>query len=226
MIPVFINNRDWLSSTRLMADRLASLGVPVTIVDNASTYPPLLEWYDNCPHRVIRLQENIGLAAPWRCQAVPDPDELFRRYGTRFYAVSDSDLDLAETPDDFLEVLADAAGRWPRMVKVGLSLRLYDIPRQSPIWPRIRRTQKRHYERKCHGRFYLTGIDTTMAVYRAAQRNPNRRRPALRTAPPYQARHLPWYLTPENLSDEAIWHLKHSEVSSVWARHLRKALRI
>jgi hypothetical protein len=35
------------------------------VVDNDSTYPPLLEWYKTCDCEVILLGVNSGPRAPW-----------------------------------------------------------------------------------------------------------------------------------------------------------------
>ena len=32
----------------------------LVLLDNASTYPPLLSYMDNSPHRVVRLKQNLG----------------------------------------------------------------------------------------------------------------------------------------------------------------------
>ena len=45
---VVINNRNRLTTTRNMVEKLLSLNPDehIIIIDNESTYPPLLEWYE------------------------------------------------------------------------------------------------------------------------------------------------------------------------------------
>jgi hypothetical protein len=48
-----------------MVEYFQSIYVEPIIVDNASTYPPLLSWYETNPCKVIRLSINCGHRAPW-----------------------------------------------------------------------------------------------------------------------------------------------------------------
>ena len=121
MIPVWINNRDRLSTTRALVEYLRQVpGCRPIIVDNASTYPPLLGWYGRCGVEVQRLAFNGGSQAPWRFA------DLAR--GAAYYAVTDSDLDLDGVPLDLLAVLRDGLNRFPEANKAGLSLEVHDLP--------------------------------------------------------------------------------------------------
>jgi len=59
-------------------------------LDNASTYKPLLDFYESCPYEVVRLPKNHGHTAPWTFLA-----DVF---ATGPYVVTDPDLDLSEVP--------------------------------------------------------------------------------------------------------------------------------
>ena len=71
-IPVIINNRNLFTWPKAMVERIKEYdGVgEIIIVDNDSTYPPLLEWYATNPCRIERLNKNIGVAAPWISEVV------------------------------------------------------------------------------------------------------------------------------------------------------------
>ena len=59
--PVFVNCRDRVSCLRMFVDWLERAGHErIYLVDNASSFPPLLEYYEATPHVVIRLDENVG----------------------------------------------------------------------------------------------------------------------------------------------------------------------
>ena len=49
-----------LTYPKNMSEFLSDHGIEVILIDNNSTYPPLLEWYDKCPYKVHRLKENMG----------------------------------------------------------------------------------------------------------------------------------------------------------------------
>ena len=89
----------------------------IIIVDNASTYEPLLEWYESCPYEVVRLKENIGPHAPW---TIPMQQT--------FYVVTDCDLDIGGVPLHVLHVLHDGLQRYQEIIKVGLSLEIFGLP--------------------------------------------------------------------------------------------------
>src|SRR5580658_5215869 len=86
-IPVYINNRNRLSTMKEMINWLLSAGTKkIIIVDNASSYPLLLEYYKNLPSGVVveMLGRNGGPRIFWEMQ-------MHLRQSTP-YIVTDSDL--------------------------------------------------------------------------------------------------------------------------------------
>ena len=66
-IPIIINNYNRLTMLKKLIDSLTSRGYTnIVILDNQSTYPPLLEWYAECQFEVIRLPKNYGFKALWK----------------------------------------------------------------------------------------------------------------------------------------------------------------
>ncbi|MBL0314851.1 MAG: hypothetical protein IPP69_03390 [Flavobacteriales bacterium] len=67
-IPVVINNRNRLTYPLMLIDWLEKAGMKkIIIIDNASTYPPLLEYYSALRTALFSLSENIGPLAIWWC---------------------------------------------------------------------------------------------------------------------------------------------------------------
>jgi glycosyltransferase involved in cell wall biosynthesis len=66
MIKVVINNRNRLTTTKNMVEKLLVLNplLDIIILDNGSTYPPLLEWYKTI-HCQKYFLENQGHLALW-----------------------------------------------------------------------------------------------------------------------------------------------------------------
>jgi hypothetical protein len=60
--PIIINNFNRLTSTRSMYESLRSRNFNnIIILDNSSTYPPLLDWYATLnQNEVVRFSSNIG----------------------------------------------------------------------------------------------------------------------------------------------------------------------
>ncbi len=161
MTPVWINNRNRLTTTRAMVEYLAGVpGALPIIVDNASTYPPLLEWYAQYKGEVIRLNENLGPWAPWIVSG-----DLAR--GNDYYVVTDSDLDLAGVPVDVLEKLRDGLEKHPDMIKTGLSLEINDLPSWQEIGlENNHEWESAYWRHKTEDGWWIAITDTTFAMYR------------------------------------------------------------
>lgn len=208
---VFILNRDRLTTTRRMAEYLVANvdGAEPIILDNASTYPPLLEWYNGqwyhghqCPVPVIRSQRNGGPRCLWE-------DPLFRKHlppEDEFYAVTDSDLDLSGCPYDVLEVLSAGLYLHQELCKCGLSLRIDDIPDEFPHAEQVRSHEKQFAVDELDDLFFKADIETTFAVYRSW---PCVYGPSARARAPYQAKHVPWYITPKTITEEERYYIQH-----------------
>lgn len=212
MIPCYINCYNRLTTTRKLAEQIAALdnAVPV-IVDNASTWEPLIAWLNDCPFDVIRLTENIGHHAPWKCGATARPNN-------GFYCVTDCDLDLEGVPADLMEVLQKPLTSWSNPpVKSGVALRIDDLPRWQT---QVIEWESRFWKSRVDGFRYWAPIDTTLAMYRAntpvriATKVAGIR--AVRTAGQYTARHVPWYLDPTNLDEENANYFATANSSNSW----------
>jgi len=209
MPPVFINCRDRVTALIGMVDWLERAGADqITLIDNASTYPPLLEFYERTPHTVVLLGENAGhMALFW---TAPD---LIPAEGGFFY--SDPDLVFLGPPDG-LERLIEVAARHPERDKIGFGLHLGGVPETMPSidWERSMWDTAREIEPGV----FDSPIDTTFAFYN---------RPAtdiwnsLRVGPPHVMAHPSWLIDPANLSEEDAYYLAGASDASSWARGLR-----
>lgn len=201
-IPIFMCNRDRLTWPRqLAADLAREERCEVIIVDNASTYPPLLEWYESCRYEVVRWEENLGPQGDWR-------GEIDRCLTSDYFIITDPDLDISAIPADWLSVLLDGL-RFPGIDKVGLSLRTDDIPKGADR-SKIVEWESGFQRWPINDRYYWARIDTTLAVYDRRRFDPNRPRHrdrSLRTAAPYAARHLPWYPMDPVLQEEEDYYV-------------------
>lgn len=211
MIPVYVNTFNRLTTTRKLCEQIAALenAVPI-IIDNASTWEPLLGWYEDCPFEVIRLTENYGHHAPWRVGITARPND-------GFYCVTDCDLDLEGVPADLMNVLKHPMTSWSvPPIKSGVALRIDDLP---PWQTQVKEWESRFWRLK-NGIYYHAPIDTTLAMYRA--HTPVRIVTkvagvrAVRAAGQYTARHIPWYLDPTNLDAENANYFATANDSNSW----------
>lgn len=191
-----------------MAERLSRLpDARVVIVDNGSTYGPLVEWLAACPYPVFRCYENLGQNAAWKSGVVWD------ERGTDWYVVSDPDLDVSALPDDAIEHLKKAFDRYPTVQKAGLSLQIDDLPDHFPQKAEVVEWESQFWRQKLDPDFYHAPVGHTFALY-------NRKRPcvswlqpmcSVRSAPPYAARHLPWYMDSAAIDDEYLQYMKKAD---------------
>ena len=98
-IPIFIINFNRLSYVKKQVSMLISKGYNnIHIIDNNSSYTPLLKWYEYCHVDVIRLKRNYGHKVFWKC-------DLFEKYRIEFYVITDPDVEpICECPDNLVQI--------------------------------------------------------------------------------------------------------------------------
>jgi len=196
-IKAFIINFNRLDLPRNMADYLIDCDVEPVIVDNNSTYPPLLEYYKTCPHKVERLNSNMGNNAVFL-------SGVLDKYGlneSRFI-MTDPDLDLFGIPKDFLHILHLGLDRHSFATKAGFSLEINDLP-DTEIKSKVLEWEAGNWSKRLDEYFISAYIDTTFALYRRCFMD----FPAVRTVRPYTAKHVPWYYTKGNIPEDELYYL-------------------
>lgn len=184
----------------------------ITILDNASTFPPLLDYLDMASKHVsvIGLSENLGKFALWKSKALQAPEPPF------IYTDPDVIPD-AHCPADIIAVFMQALDRHPNKKKCGFGLRIDDLPDcyapretviawESQFWNR----QIRSTDMPCP--IYDAAIDTTFALYLQKGFTPT----AIRTGFPYVAKHWTWYLDSSKPTSERLHYESTSHVSGTW----------
>ncbi len=235
---IFLMNWNWFTWAKKQADYLASCGHEVIIVDNGSTYAPLLQWYASNEYEVIEAKGGYNRHV-WEM-------DLHNRFTDNYYGVTDADLNLDAIPADFAQVLIADLERSEGIVKSGFSIRIHDLP-DNPYANRYRESEKGNFKQVDRWGFYHHPLDTTFAVYSKERCNnlhkfwhaPNTTPgtsflderyffTAHRAPEPYACRHMPWYLDINNLTDEQLYHIsiaQHGSVAhfkSVYQEELKK----
>jgi hypothetical protein len=187
-IPVIINNRDLYTWPVAMVHRIMkydNVG-DIIIVDNESTYPPLIHWYDRQSLVKVIKCSNLGHAGAWISGAVSYLD-------SEYYIVTDGDLGLEDTPDDTLMVLLEKLQSMPSIEKVGLGLNWQRVFSDSPYYNRLNLYEKDRWDKSqiTNDVYVDVAIDTTFALYNV----PRYFIGGGSLTFPYVARHYPWELT-------------------------------
>ncbi|GGI58039.1 glycosyltransferase family 2 protein [Winogradskyella haliclonae] len=214
-IPIIINNFNQLFYLKLLIESLQERGYSnIVIIDNNSTYKPLLDYYNTIETeiKVHRLVSNSGHLSFWKHK------ELVDKYTKGYYVLTDPDIvPLSECPDDFLKTMLKLLDKAYDRTKVGFSLKLDDIPIHNPQMEKIKNWEKQFWATKIHPQAYKAEIDTTFALYRPDYKYQRKNfTKAWRTDYPLQAIHGGWYINPANLSEEQLYYQKTANASASW----------
>lgn len=217
-IPIIINNFNRLDYPLRLIESLTRRGYTnIWIIDNHSTYPPLLKWYEECPYNVIRLKENVGYLAFIET-------EIHRMFADRYYVYTDPDVvPSEECPDDFLEYFYKLLQRYPEAVKVGFGLKIDDLPDCFANKKHVIDWESRFWTKPLAPDVYDADIDTTFALHRPnAPIGAGGRGLRIRTGGVYTARHLPWYVDTVAPSEEELYYQNTCKTSSHWTARAKK----
>ncbi|MHB1139461.1 MAG: glycosyltransferase family protein, partial [Microthrixaceae bacterium] len=181
-VPVLVTVRDRLAPLEQLVAWLERLDdAEVLLLDNDSSYPPLLRYLASSPHRVVRLGRNLGPRAAWL-------SGIAQSVGLRSpYVVTDPDVVPEQScPLDVLDHFAGLLERHPRVGRVGFGLRIDDLPAANPRTADVVTWESQFWEREVEQGVYEADVDTTFALYRpgVAVKGSG----ALRTGEPYVAR--------------------------------------
>lgn len=213
-IPVIINNRDLYTWPIAMIHRILKYdGVgDIIVVDNGSTYPPLIHWYDRQTLVQVKRCDNLGHGGAWVSGAVSD-------LGSEFYVVTDSDMGLEDTPDDTLMVLLEKLNHQPDLEKIGLGLNWQTVPPESPYFYRLNLYEKDRWEKSnvLNGVHVDVQIDTTFALYN----KPYYFIGGGSMSFPYVARHYPWEIINYVDNKEFKYYIDNASSSSSYKTLLK-----
>ena len=207
---VLIINYNRLKLPVKLADWVFLRGCDPVFIDNASDYRPLLEYYDNCPYEVVKMDANYGKGVVW-------DQGLLKRLNIRGeYIVTDPDLDLSGVPSDFLNVLREGLKRYPQFNKCGFSLEIDDITDNSLYYmgQTIKQWEQQFWVSPMDSEYFNASIDTTFALYNTDIFSLS----ALRTNRPYTARHVPWYYDQGRPKDELYYLQTATDQSNIIQR--------
>jgi len=215
-IPIFVISYNHLTYVRSIVNYLEQANFKnIHIVDNASSYPPLLEYLRTSPHTVHYMGSNykhMVLFESLRFKKIID---------TEYFVLTDPDvLPVEECPGDFLYVFLDVLLRHPFKNKVGFSLKIDDLPAHYGLKENVIKWEGRFYDKAAKDgetTIYDAPIDTTFALYRPRKQwRTTDFFSAFRVGAPYTARHLPWYRDVERMTDEEAHYRSLDEGSSNW----------
>jgi hypothetical protein len=212
-ITVVINNRNRYTYLKMLIDWLEKNGMQnIIILDNDSTYPPLLEYYTNTKHRVIRTGVNGGPLAMWQ---TPELREVTKGY----YIYTDPDVVPNDTASfDSIEKMYNRLKGDFKIDKIGFALRIDDLPEHYHLKRDVVNWESQFWKKKDVKGFWIAPVDTTFALYAPYAKGGGECK-ALRTDFPHVAAHMPWYENSSAPTDEDAYYRAQSvAANSHWTK--------
>ena len=200
-IPIIINNYNRYSAFIKLVSWLRSAGFKnIIVLDNESTYPPLVEYYkNNANFKLVQLGGNFGHLALWETG-------YYKKVRNGYFIYTDPDVfPVNECPHDLISYLLDLLWKYPEILKVGPGLRLVDIPDDYAQKEKVLEWEAKYWAHPVEREVYRATIDTTFALYRPRVLH-DTTSPALRTGEPYVMHHSPWYEASDFLSEEEVFY--------------------
>ena len=203
-IPIYLISYNRLSYLQQMIVQLERYELTnIHIIDNASTYPPLLKYLKRTPYKVYHMDKNYGHCVFW------NSGKFDNVINNSLYVVSDPDIEFNKNlPQNFMTELYRLLGEYPFITKIGFALKINDLP-DTPINKTVTCWEKRFWEKKLSDQqeLYHADIDTTFALYRPGHLEPDTTffYSAIRIGGNFTARHLPWYKN-HNTTEEDIYY--------------------
>ncbi|RZK11394.1 MAG: glycosyltransferase family 2 protein [Flavobacterium sp.] len=213
LTPIFINNRNHYTYLKELIDWLELNGFRnYYVIDNDSSYPPLLEYYrSSLKERVIYLHKNAGHLSMWR-------EGLIKRVWNSFYVYTDSDVlpVLASSPF-LLEDLYTALKKYDFAIKAGSAIKINDLPKCFALRDKVVEHEQWFWKNELEPTIFHAEVDTTFALYL-----PNyiwqvdHWDQHLRIAGNCEIRHQPWYQDTDHLTEEQQFYQSNASTQTHW----------
>ncbi len=229
-VPIFIIVHDRVEVLKKTVESFEwqiATSIEIIFHDVASTYPGCLDYLKDMKakgytvyrssrndHRTVTNSINAYLAANPKCE---------------YYAVTDPDIELDNVNGDILEHYIWLLKKYGHHLAVGPMLRIDDIP---DYYPKKELAIKRHTLQFWHKRptpitwngktahIQRAAIDTTFQVAHRSNKRPFPR-PGIRCYAPYAARHLDWYIDPDNMTPDQQYYSSHATRTAHWGRNVK-----
>ena len=182
--------------------------VEIHILDQESTYPPLLEFYKTITEE-IHYAKNEGPQSAW--------DNKYKHLRKDYFIVADTDCMYDGVPDDWLDVMLHAINQ-PGSPKIGFSLEIEDLP-NTDIGKQAHAHEAKYWENKID-LGWDAHVDSTFALYRA---NLSFSYNGIRLDKPYCIQHAPWYIDNCCIPEEWQYYLDHANAKSTWGTRIKKS---
>lgn len=214
-IPIIIINYNRLADLKKLVDFLLTRNHKnIIIVDNHSSYPPLLEYYKKIQDqvKVEIMDKNYGHLVFWR------NERLQNLYGEGYYVITDSDIIPNENmPIDYLSQMKKILDKHKEWTKLGLALQIDNLPDYLRIKDKVINWESKFWEDEIQPNLFRAQVDTTFALYPPRYRyDVGNFLNGARIAGNFTAKHGGWYIDVDNMTDEERFYYETANASNSW----------
>lgn len=236
MIPIFIIVKDRLTVLKQSIEsyeKYIDSPIKIVLIDNKSTYPQTVDFLKSGKYDVIynihcdsgKNNSDFNLGSQIN-DYIAEMDE-----DVTHYVVTDPDIAFhKDTPGDVLEFYIHLMkNTYKELVCVAPMLDIDDIPDFYPYKKLAVGIHTKDFWKKEHSlikfkdknfRYIYCQNDTTFALYKRSYIWTKATSDCIRVKPPYSAKHLDWYIDPENMPDDQKYYIMNSHTHkaiSHWA---------
>jgi hypothetical protein len=222
-VPIVIIAYNNYTYVKNMIEQLISKKISkIHIIDNNSTYPKLLEYYQNNQTILFTLHtmnHNYGHRVLFKNENTELYDSL-----PNYFILTDPDIQLnPKIPTNFINQMIELSEKY-RIGKVGVALDISDHNKFRDITftrfnkkKTIHQWEQQFWHTKLDENIYLASIDTTFALHNKKYFQIANKESiilkGLRIAGDFTSKHLPWYKDNIVPDDEIVYYNKHSNCS-------------
>ena len=211
-IPLLIPTRDRYTCLIQLLDAVGHCidFEDVYLVDMASTYPRTVEFLASVSDLGINVlrKDNLGSRGMLR-----DPD-VRKIIGDKPFFLLDPDVVPCHTNrKDWLEHMRRCIDRYKDFDKIGLSLRVDDLPDHYPRKAEVIEWERRFSAKKVNQHLFDAEVGSTFHICRGVQhldRDANAKAGRNARLTDCWARHRPWYWNPRQMLPDDAYYLEHA----------------
>lgn len=229
-IPIFIIVHDRVEVLKKSVKSFEEqINTPIEIIfhDVASTFPGCIEYLEEMKgkgYKVYRSPVNDHLSV-----LVSIKTYLTEHPECEYYVMTDPDIELDNVNGDILEYYVWLMKKYENKNVIGPMLRIDDIPDFYPKKNDAIRGHTLQFWRFAPSKTVWNGNDTYIqnalidtTFHLAHRNNINRSYPkkGIRCRAPYSARHLDWYIDPNNLSPDQEYYSRKASHVAHWGKNI------
>ena len=229
MIPIFIIVKDRTTVLKQSMESYQNLiksPIEIILLDQESTYPGMIDF--------LKQKEKEGMKVIYLKNTKPVGNSMFpairspiyqicQEMSVRYYVLTDPDIMFEKIDGDILEFYTFFMENNPGFDAIGPMLEIDDIPDYYPFKAEALKRHKLFWD--ATGDYALYGppkpiqykektisyqvapIDTTFALRDIQKRKFCWTSNAVRTRKPYTAKHLDWYIDPNNITEDQKYYI-------------------